>query len=68
LRELKLYQCEICGTQYADKINAKTCEESHKIPKKILGCKYLSYKQNQLGYPQKISIVFEDGKVVEYHR
>lgn len=27
MKELKLYQCEICGTKYADKSKAKWCLE-----------------------------------------
>lgn len=68
MKELKLYQCEICGTQYASKIFAEDCEKSHKMPKKISGCKYLSQKQNMSGYPQKISVIFDDGKTIDYHR
>lgn len=68
MKELKLFQCEICGTQYASRIFAENCEESHKVPMKISGCKYLSQKQNQSGYPQKISIIFDDGKTIDYHR
>lgn len=68
MKELKLYQCEICETQYASKIIAEDCEKSHKVPKKISGCRYLSQKQNESGYPQKISVIFDDGKTVDYHR
>ena len=68
MKELKLYQCEICGTKYVSKIFAEDCEKSHKIPKEISGCRYLSQKQNQSGYPQKISVVFDDGKTIDYHR
>lgn len=68
MKELKLYQCERCGTQYSSRIMAEECERSHKVPIKISGCRYLSLKQNQPGYPQKISVVFDDGKTIDYHR
>lgn len=68
MKELKLYVCEVCGTQYADRANAKVCEKSHKVPQRISGCKYLSRKQDQSGYPQKISVIFDDGKSVDYRR
>lgn len=29
MKEIKTYQCEICGTQYADKNNAEECEKLH---------------------------------------
>lgn len=30
MKELKLYQCEICGTQYKSKTECEKCEKSHK--------------------------------------
>ena len=29
MKELKLYQCEICGTQYKEKTACTKCEKSH---------------------------------------
>ena len=29
MKEVKLYQCEVCGTRYADKLKAKECEKYH---------------------------------------
>ena len=29
MKEIKLYQCEICGTKYAEKLKAKECEKYH---------------------------------------
>lgn len=35
MKELKLFICECCGTQYKDKIEAKKCEDSHKTKLKV---------------------------------
>lgn len=40
MKELKLYQCEVCGTQYADKLKAKECEKYHATNLEISDCKY----------------------------
>lgn len=49
------------GSLIQQKKNGKRIDkESHKVPKKISGYKYL--------YHQKISIIFDDGKIVDYHR
>ena len=68
MKQISLYVCEVCGTQFKDKMMAKNCESSHKVPTKISGCKYLPKSQNEKGYPQNISVLFEDGEVVKYHR
>ena len=68
MKQISLFVCEICGTQFKDKIAAKDCEASHKVPEKIAGCRYLSKNQDAKGYPQTISVAFKDGEVVKYHR
>ena len=35
MKELKLYACEHCGTQYKNKAEAEKCETSHKTKLKI---------------------------------
>lgn len=68
MKQISLFVCEVCGTQYKDKMAAKDCESSHKVPDKIAGCRYLSKSQNAKGYPQDISVAFKNGEVVRYHR
>nr|DAY32995.1 MAG TPA: Rubredoxin evolution, hydrogenase, nickel, energy.86A [Caudoviricetes sp.] len=29
MKEFELYQCEVCGTIYTDKLKAKKCEKHH---------------------------------------
>ena len=48
------------------KETSELCERSHKKPKKITGARYLPYKQNKGGYPQTITVEFEDGKRIAY--
>lgn len=68
MKELKLYQCEICGTQYKVKNECKECEKRHIKPKKINGTRYLNFKDNNKGYPVSISVEMEDGVTITYKR
>ena len=40
MKEIKVYQCETCGTQYANKGTAEWCERTHK-DKHLLEMTYL---------------------------
>ena len=62
------YQCEFCGTEYADKNNCKKCENNHKKNLKIVSKKYIAFKGDETGYPSKIDVEFEDGKIVTYKK
>ena len=42
MRELKLYECEICRTQYASERAAIDCEQSHRKIVKVKASKYRS--------------------------
>ncbi len=69
MKELHLYQCEVCGTQYVEKQKAKNCEMSHKKPLKVSGTRYNSMNQGSSdGYPVKVTVTFEDGACVDYRR
>jgi len=66
--EKKLYTCEICNTDYADKEKAKRCEENHKLLKdaKIVGV-YKSYNSIPDGIPCKIHVRFPGlDRIIEY--
>lgn len=65
MKEIKLYQCEICGTQYKDLQSAEDCEDFHKIPEKVKAIKYKSIKGGGK-YPDYVNIEFNDGSVVKY--
>lgn len=56
MREIKLYQCDICGTQYADAAACKRCEYNHKTKLEIIEMQHLPYENNQKGYPVRIKV------------
>lgn len=64
MKELKLYVCDCCGTQFKDKQKAKECENGHKI---AIENKNASYHAN-CDYPDRIEVKFSDGKCVWYKR
>lgn len=68
MKELKLYQCEICKTQYKDKAECEKCEKSHIKPKKITETMYLNFKDDNTGYPVSITVEMEDGFTITYKR
>ena len=64
MKELKLYACETCGTQYKEKKKALECEERHKISMEVR-----SEKHHAGGdYPDRVEIRFTDGKCIWYKR
>lgn len=65
MKELKLYQCEICGTQYKSQKMAEECERFHAIPKKVEAIKYRSINGNGK-YPDYVNVIFWDGSVRRY--
>lgn len=54
MKELKLYQCEICKTQYKSETECEKCEKSHKKELKTTNMKFLSYKNSEDGFPTAI--------------
>lgn len=68
MKEIKLYKCDICETQYKSKEECKKCETSHIKPKEITGTRYLNVNENAKGYPLTVSIKMSDGKTVVYKR
>lgn len=59
MTEKKLYTCDICHTDYADKDKAKKCEQNHKLLGKatIIG-EYKSMNSITNGIPNKIKVKF----------
>lgn len=58
MKELKLYQCEVCGTEYSDESKAKECEKYHATGLRISGHKY-----DRIGrFPVKIWVKSKDGE------
>ena len=68
MKEIKLYCCEICGTNYNNKKMADTCEKNHKIPLKAKGCKWKPKSVENDGYPLEVLVEFADGSKVIYRK
>lgn len=68
MKEKVLYTCEVCHTDYADKVEAKRCEESHERKLKIVDLRYLARAQTLIGFPITITVQSEDGIRVTYKR
>lgn len=64
MKELKLFICELCGTQYKEKYNAEKCERTHLHVEDINQEKYHANGE----YPDRIEIQFMDGKKIWYKR
>lgn len=64
MKELKLYQCEICGAQYKSQKTAEECEAYHSIPKQVKA----AYRSINGGgkYPDYINVIFNDGSIKRY--
>lgn len=61
MKEKKLYVCELCGTEYADKEKAEACETGHKGKLEIVRAKYKSIGNVPDGYPVKITVAAVNG-------
>lgn len=70
MREKKLYTCEVCHTDYADKEKAMKCEKGHKLLEKAtIEGEYKPISMCPDGEPHKIRVKFPGtNKFVEYQR
>lgn len=57
MTEKKLYTCDICRTDYADKEEAKKCEKEHIKMNGISDFRIHAHMK----YPFKIEVAFSDG-------
>lgn len=62
MKELKLYQCELCRTQYTDKEEAKQCEQYHARGLEIDGCSYRGMNETSERFPVKILVKSKNGE------
>lgn len=71
MKEKKLYVCEICNTEYADKERAKACERKHHLISETteFSAVYKPISVMPDGAPIKIHVKFENSdKWIEYKR
>ena len=68
MKEKKLYECEICHTEYADKEKAKECEKSHqRIEDANIDAQYKPISMEPFGIPYRINVKFKNGKYITYN-
>ena len=67
MKQVNLFVCEVCGTQYKEKQKCRDCEKSHVRPVQITGEKYMPKLCNG-EYPVHISVRMTDGKTITYRR
>lgn len=67
MKEIITYQCEICGTQYAEKNRAKECEKAHAKPLTVTPVRYNALL-NDGTYPPIVNVQFSDGTTLRYRR
>lgn len=68
MKEKKLYECEICGTIYAERHKAQSCEELHKTKLKIKDYRFRPYSEDESGFPVTITVVDDEGHTKVYKR
>lgn len=68
MKEIKLYICEVCGTQYKNKVDCERCEKGHRKSLQIFDARYLSLAQDASGMPITITLLGSDGKQYRYKR
>lgn len=64
MTEKKLYTCDICHTDYANKEDAKKCEKEHIKCEGIADIRIHAHQN----YPHKIEVRFADGKCIWYRQ
>lgn len=62
MKTKKIYQCDICGTEYEDEAVCRGCEKCHLSTKKFDMCGYNPLQS----YPDWISVEIEDGVILGY--
>jgi len=66
MKEKRLFVCELCNTEYADKKKAKFCEDSHKTKFKIKNMRHVAMNNNRTGFPVTVTLEAEDGSIKTY--
>ena len=66
MKEKRLFVCELCNTEYADKKKAKSCEDSHKTKFKIKNMRHVAINNNKKGFHVTVTLEAEDGSIKTY--
>lgn len=69
--ESKVYKCEICGTVYNEKEKCRQCEAFHArlhgaSDPFITNPRYLSMNNSRNPFPDKITVLFDNGRKAQY--
>lgn len=64
MKEKRLYTCEICNTDYANKADAQNCEKEHCKTTVMKDFRYNAHSK----YPHKIEVKFTDGTTHWYRQ
>lgn len=68
MKEKKLYTCEVCHTDYAEKHKCAECEKSHQTNLKIEDMVFQPLAVDMSGFPFRIKVISEDGEECTYYR
>ena len=66
MTEIKLYQCDICGTRYTNEKIAKECENNHVTKLEIVDCIHWKKASREDGFPGEITVEAADGRERNY--
>lgn len=69
MKELRFYQCELCGRQFETAEDAQECEREHKKNLRVIGQTYS--RSEVCGFPNFITVASEDpssSAIYSYHR
>lgn len=68
MKKVEHFICEVCNTEYKNKEMALKCEKSHKHPRSVMTAKCRPVTACDDGYPDAVTVLFDDGKCVRYKR
>lgn len=58
MKEIKTYQCELCGRQFKTAVEAQACEQEHKKNLRVIDKTYC--RTEVCGFPKFITVASED--------
>lgn len=66
MEERIVYRCEICGSDFSDRKQAKKCEEGHKTGLVVEKAEYNPCGWVNHGFPRMVILKSKDGKTAIY--